>query len=124
MAWACSSPVRAKSTNVLKITDGGGTRRPFDHPKRTAISQTIARPTGSKRLSAGRTQRAADLLLGAAACAGVVSIDAVIRERDIARRRNAMTDVPRAHRSNRRMGRALARPVDDVSSRKADDGFR
>jgi hypothetical protein len=36
----------------------------------------------------------ADLLLGTAACAGVVSIDAVIRERDMARRRNATTDVP------------------------------
>ena len=30
--WLCSSPVLQSSAKVLKMTEGGGTRRPFDQP--------------------------------------------------------------------------------------------
>src|SRR5580692_8128261 len=53
----CNSPVRARSTKVAKITDGGGARRPVAQPMRTTNSHTSASVTGSTRPSAGRAQR-------------------------------------------------------------------
>src|ERR1041384_632101 len=42
------------------MREGGGTSRPSEKPIRTAISQRIARPTGSASPSAGRAKRASD----------------------------------------------------------------
>jgi hypothetical protein len=53
-AWLCSSPVLHSSAKVAKITDGGGTSRPFDQPRATAISQKAASPMGIARPSSGR----------------------------------------------------------------------
>src|SRR6202035_707046 len=55
--WRCNSPVRARSTNVAKMTDGGGASRPEAQPIRTMNSQASARPTGSAKPSAGRSKR-------------------------------------------------------------------
>src|ERR1700678_871835 len=53
----CRSPVRARSTKVAKITDGGGASRPLDQPIRTMSSHTAASVTGRRSPSTGRAQR-------------------------------------------------------------------
>src|SRR5580693_7501094 len=55
--WRCNSPVRARSTKVAKMTEGGGASRPLAQPIRTMNSHATASTTGSARPSAGRSQR-------------------------------------------------------------------
>src|SRR5207244_2129854 len=60
---------------VFQITDGGGTRRPFDQPARTASSHPKARPIGSTRPSSTRVHRHERTTLG---CADVAAGSSVI----------------------------------------------
>ena len=53
----CNSPLRARSTKVAKMTDGGGASRPLAQPMRTMNSHATASATGSTRPSAGRAKR-------------------------------------------------------------------
>src|SRR5580704_2244730 len=69
----CNSPVRARSTKVAKITDGGGARRPVAQPMRTTNSHSTASVTGNTRPSAGRAQR--DQRCDASGCAGAAAVD-------------------------------------------------
>src|SRR5580692_11691747 len=70
--WRCNSPVRARSTKVAKITDGGGASRPEAQPIRTMNSHATASTTGSARPSAGRAKR--DQRRGFARFAGATSL--------------------------------------------------
>src|SRR5258708_4248231 len=82
-ACVCNSPDCASSEKVLKITEGGGTRRPLDQPRFTAISQPAASTTGNSKPSAGRAKYASrrfDVCCSRAACSSV----AVIRTKDTA----------------------------------------
>src|SRR5580704_17818109 len=89
----CNSPVRARSTKVAKITDGGGARRPVAQPMRTTNSHSTASVTGNTRPSAGRAQR--DQRCDAAGCAGAAAFDVpsaatVMATRDMGPAVNAM----------------------------------
>src|SRR5580704_3028277 len=68
----CNSPLRARSTKVAKITEGGGARRPLAQPMRTTNSHPTASVTGNIRPSAGHAKR--DQRLLAFGCAGGASL--------------------------------------------------
>src|SRR5580700_7818194 len=64
----CRSPVRARSTKVAKMTDGGGASRPLDQPIRTMNSHAAANVTGRTSPSAGPARR--DHLVSGERCVG------------------------------------------------------
>src|SRR5215471_9390640 len=91
----CNSPVRARSTNVWKTTEGGGARRPVDQPSRTTISQATARVTGTIKPRAGQMNRARRFAADRS-CAGVPSAAMVMLTRDMVQWPNAMCSFPGA----------------------------
>src|ERR1700691_1234893 len=64
----CRSPVRARSTKVAKITDGGGASRPLDQPIRTMNFHAAASVIGRTSPSAGSAKR--DHLVSDERCVG------------------------------------------------------
>src|SRR5215831_3502394 len=123
-AWSSSSPVRARSAKVWKMTDGGGTRRPLDQPQRTAISQNTASATGSNNPSAGRRTRAVPAF-DAACDSSACSTPAVMATRDTARPSNAISRIPRGCLGYGARARASVRRrhvaiVDEVVDRLLD----
>src|SRR5438552_9172828 len=85
----CNSPVRASSTKVQKMTDGGGANRPLDQPSRTMISHASASVTGTIRPRAGRMNRVRRLAADRS-CAGLPSAAMLMATTDMVNRANAM----------------------------------
>src|SRR5262249_17247987 len=88
------------------MTEGGGTRRPLDHPWRTAISQNSPSATGTTKPSAGRAQRASRPF-GAGCSIATRSAVAVIATGDT------------AEPSNATVGRALCRAPGSAAAKPA-----